>query len=578
MIYTIGLTRGIVFDLLSIVPSKEMTVGEIIEYLRSHPNDKFMYKHLINRLEEFDEDELNELIEDAKKADDFSLLASLYETCISFNEFYGLRKKFDDIDIHLLAKHTPLIYIRWSLDKNLESRLFWMDMFSRNKYQHMDLSPFKSTKFPIPFDSSGLAEDKVIHIRDVYSRSNDKSFDTGTSIRIVEPKKTIDRILNNPVVQDLLLEDEIKVEWSVSPHAFIRKWKADIEVYVGRNNWMLEGTLREYGKGLTEDEARASALMEIIERYSAFANFCNDQSVGYKEEYSLIKARYSELKDKGQHVLNPNKMSLEVPYEDQELYWILAEEVDEGGYREIYIPAQFAFLISSGNFDEIDLYSQGTTSNGLASGNTMEEAKLCALLEYIERDSEKVMFFSADRFFLLEAEDPIMNNILKTWEQKGVYIQFLDLTSEFGIPCYKAFFIHTKGGFSRGWGAHLDGKVAINRAVCELTSPYFLSGNYSTVTPKEIDQRTIKYEDLPNYSSANVNNDLWMLEKLLIMNGLHPIYVNLTKKDLDIPAVRVIIPGMEMLPDLDKYSNFSKRQFRDYLRIMNAGSKHLGSQ
>jgi len=171
-----------------------------------------------------------------------------------------------------------------------------------------------------------------------------------------------------------------------------------------------------------------------------------------------------------------------------------------------------------------------------------------------------------------------MNNILKTWEQKGVYIQFLDLTSEFGIPCYKAFFIHTKGGFSRGWGAHLDGKVAINRAVCELTSPYFLSGNYSTVTPKEIDQRTIKYEDLPNYSSANVNNDLWMLEKLLIMNGLHPIYVNLTKKDLDIPAVRVIIPGMEMLPDLDKYSNFSKRQFRDYLRIMNAGSKHLGSQ
>ncbi len=579
MIYTIGLTRGIIFDLLSIVPSKEMTVEKIIEYLRSHPNDKFMYKHLINQLGKFDEDELDELIEDAKKADDFSLLASLYETCISYNELYGLRKKFDDIDIRLLARHTPLIYIRWSLDKNLESRLFWMDMFSRNKYQHMDLSPFKSTKFLIPFDSSGLAEDKVIHIEDVYSRSNDKSFDTGTSIRAVEPNETLDKILNNPVVQDLLLGDAIRVQWSVSPHAFIRKWKADIDVSVGRNNWRLEGTLREYGKGLTEDEAKASALMEIIERYSAFANFYNDQSVGYKREYNLIKARYSELTDKGQNVLNPNKMSLEAPYEDQELYWILAEEVDKGYYRDIYIPAQFAFLISSGNFDEIDLYSQGTTSNGLASGNTMEEAKLCALLEYIERDSEKVMFFSADRFFLLEAEDPIMNNILKTWEQKGVYIQFLDLTSEFGIPCYKAFFIHTKGGFSRGWGAHLDGKIAINRAVCELTSPYFLSDNYSTVPPKEIDQRTIKYEDLPNYSSGNVNKDLWMLEKLLIMNGLHPIYVNLTKKDLDIPAVRVIIPGMEMLPDLDKYSNFSKRQFRDYLKIMNADShERMSSQ
>ena len=573
MIYTIGLTRGIVFDLLSIVPNKEMTVKEIIEYLRSHPNDKFMYKHLLNRLEEFDEEKLDELIENAKKAEDFYLLATLYEACISYNEFYTLRKKFDDIDINILAMHTPLIYIRWSLDKNLESRLFWTDMFSRNKYHHMDLSPFKSTRFPIPFDSSGLAEDRVIHIREVYSRSNDESFDTGTSIRIIEPKETLDKILNNPVVQDFLLGDTIRVEWSVSPHAFIRRWKVNIDVSVGRNNWILEGTLREYGKGLTEEEAKASALMEIIERYSAFANFSNDQSIGYKKEYSLIRASYSELTDNGQHVLNPDKMNLEIPYQDQELYWIVAEEVVEQGCREIYIPAQFAFLISSGNFDEVDLYSQGTTSNGLASGNTIEEAKLCALLEYIERDSERVILFSTDRFFLLEAEDPIINNTLNTWKKKGVHIYFLDLTNEMGIPCYKAFFIHTKGGFSRGWGAHLDGKIAINRALCELTSPYFLSGNYSTKPLTEDIQRIKKYEDLPNYSSGNVNNDLLTLEQLLIMNGLNPIYVNLTKKDIDIPAVRAIIPGMEMLPDLDKYSNFSKRQFRDYLRIMNEGSR-----
>ncbi|MDI6889473.1 MAG: YcaO-like family protein [Thermodesulfovibrionales bacterium] len=530
-----------------------------------------MYKYLINRLEEFDESELDELIEKAKRESDFSLLASLYETCISYNEFYSLRKKFDDVDIHQLSKHTPLIYIRWSLDKELESRLFWIDMFSRNKYHHMDLSPFKSTKFPIPFDSSSLNEGRIIHIKDVYSRSNDKSFDTGTSIRVMEPKETIDRILNNPLLKDLLL-DEIKVEWSVSPYAFIRRWKVNIEVSVGRNSWILEGTLREYGKGLTEDEARASALMEVIERYSALANFCNGQSIGYKREYSLVKASYGELTDNGQNVLDPNKMNLEVPYEDQELYWIIAEEVDKGGNREIYIPAQFSFLISSGNFDEIDLYSQGTTTNGLASGNTMEEAKLCALLEYIERDSEKVMLFSPDRYFLLEADDPIMNNTLNIWKKKGVYIQFLDVTSEIGVPCYKAFFIHARGGFSRGWGAHLDGRIAINRALCELTSPYFLSGNYSTIPSKEDNQRTIKYEELPNYSSGNVNKDLWILEKLLIMNGLRPIYVDLTKKDLDIPAVRAIIPGMEMLPDLDKYSNFSKRQFRDYLKIMDEGS------
>jgi ribosomal protein S12 methylthiotransferase accessory factor YcaO len=147
----------------------------------------------------------------------------------------------------------------------------------------------------------------------------------------------------------LLLDDDIKVEWSVSPHAFIRRWKVNIEVSVGRNNWILEGALREYGKGFTEDEARASTLMEIIERYSALANFYNDQSIGYKREYSLIKAGYSKLTEEGQNVLNPNKINLEVPYEDQELYWIIAEEVDKEGCHEIYIPAQFlrAILMKS---------------------------------------------------------------------------------------------------------------------------------------------------------------------------------------------------------------------------------------
>ncbi len=572
MIYKIGLTRGIVFDLLSIVPYKEFTFEEMIEYLRSRPNDKFMYRHLIERLREFDEDELDELIDSAKKVKDFSLLAPLYEACISYDEFYSLKKKFDDLDITLLARYTPLIYIRWSLDKNIKSRLFWMDMFARNKYQHMDLSPFKSTKFPLPFDLNDLIEDRAVHIKDIDLKSGNKSFDTGTSIRVFEPKKTIERILKNPIIKDLLIQDEIKVEWSVSPYAFIRRWKVNLYVSVGRNKWMLKGVLREYGKGLTEDEARASCLMEIMERYSAFADFHNDHSIGYKKEYNLIRARYSELKNRGLNVLDPNRMSLEVPYEDQELYWIVAEEINTKGSHDIYIPAQFAFLFSSGNFDEIDLYTQGTTSNGLASGNTIEEAKLCALLEYIERDSEKVLLFSPDRYFSLEADDPVISNLLKIWREKGVHIYFLDLTSEIGVPCYKAFFIHTKGGFSRGWGAHLDGKIAINRALCELTSPYFLSGDYSTKPLKEV-HRTLKYEDLPNYSSGNVNYDLQILETLLLMNDLCPIYVDLTKKDLEIPAVRAIIPGMEMLPDLDRYSNFSKRQFRDYFKIMNAGSE-----
>jgi len=566
--YKAQLTLSTGFDLLSIVPVREISIKEILEYLHIHPNDKFMHKYLLYQLMKLSENELDELIEEAKKKDDLLSLACFYEICICYNKFFNLRKKFNDIDKKILAKHTPLIYIRWSLSENLDTRCFWMDIFAKNKYMHESLPSLNNIKFPIPYDLNSLIEDKkIVHIKDVYSETEGKSFNTGTAVRSIDPKETVNRLLKNPTIQELLLDDEIKLTCSISPYAFIRNWNFRIEVSVGKNNWTLWGILGEYGKGFSEDAARASALMEIVERYSALANFSNNKSIGYKKEFKLIKARYSDLIEKGYHVLDPNKMNLEIPYENQELYWIIAEEVDEMGSHEIYIPAQFAFLISSGNFDEIDIYSQGTSTNGLASGNTIEEAKLTALLEYIERDSEKVSLFSLDRCFLLEAKDPIISNILDAWRKRGVHIYFLDLTTELGIPCYRAFFIHKKGGISRGWGAHLNGKIAINRALCELTCRYFLYGDYSTI-PLTDGVQIKKYEELPNYSSGDVNKDLWMLEKLLLMNGFHPIYVNLTKEDLDIPVIRTIVPGLEMLPDLDRYSSFNKRLFKNYLRIV----------
>jgi len=98
-------------------------------------------------------------------------------------------------------------------------------------------------------------------------------------------------------------------------------------------------------------------------------------------------------------------------------------------------------------------------------------------------------------------------------------------------------------------------------ALTELAYPYFVRSN-----PPPAGQKTIKYEEFPDYSSGDVSCDLNTVEKLLLSNGLKPIYVNLTRKDLDIPVVRAFVPGLEFMAVLDRFSNFSKRQFRNYLR------------
>lgn len=545
------------------VPAKNTDVREALEYLRNHPNDDFMHKYLLDSLKELAEYDLEKLIEEGKKGD-LLLLASTYEASTLYEKFHNLQKKFKDVDIPSLANYTPFIYIKWSLDKNYLCRRFWMKVFSDNIYSHRPLPSLEDTEFPVPLKSASGEQKKVVHIKDVWSKSDTRSLNTGTSLRTVPPRETVKKALDSLAVHNLLTAWETRTDSSLSPYGLERLWDVDINVSIGRNKWGLRGSQKSYGKGLKIHQARASYLMETVERYSAFSSFSDGQALGYKKEFNLVRSSYTDLKNKGLNVLDPNDVNLEVPYENQELYWIIADEIDGSGSHKIYVPAQLIFLFC--NLDEASM-TTGITSNGLASGNTMDEAKLHALLEYIERDSEKTVLYLPERCFLLEAEDSAVDDILSSCKKKGIHIQFLEMIPDFGVPCYKAFVQTLTGGTLKGCGAHLDGKIAAVRALTELSYPYpYWCG--SIPPPKEL--KTIYYEELPNYSSGNVTQDLGILEKLLIMNGFHPIYADLTRKDLDIAVVKVIIPGLEMMHVLDRFSNFNERQFRSYLEIIKA--------
>ncbi|GEM_PF-814349 len=579
MVYNIRQASGLGISLnVSLLPSKDMDVEEIINYLEGRPNDKFMISHLVNLLQGLSSQKISELINIAKEKKNFLLLSSLYETC--YSKHPHLLERLNDIDTTTLAKHAPLVYTRWLLNKNLDSRGYWMEVFFKNKYNYELLPCFRDIKYPIPFDLEILNSNKqAIHIKELCSkvRSNIKSFNVGTSLRAIPPKETINRVLNNSIVQEMFIGNEERVLDSVSPYSLKRDFKIDAKVVVERNRYEIKGILSSRGKGKDEQQAKASYLMEFVERYSASVSFYNNQSIGYKNEFELIKSRYSDLKNKGLNVLDPNKMNLEVPYKDESLYWICAMELDKNGSHKIYVPAQFVFWLSSENFDEIDLFSR-STSNGLASGNTMDEAKLHGVLEYIERHLDKVSCYSPSRCFSLITEDKEISDIVAELEKRDIYVYFLDLANDWGIPCYKAFIksMQEKATItSTGCGAHLDGKIALLRALYELTH----SSEYGPlISPPQGLFKTIrefKYEELPDYSSGNIAKDLHTLEKLLIMNGFHIIYIDLTRKDLDIPVIRVIIPGLEMLPELDLLSNFNKELFRNYLQIVKSRDESI---
>ena len=541
------------------MPVEEIEFEEGLKFISNHPNDEFMHKYLLHLGKTFGPNLVRHLIKAA--ADEGPhLLTLMYELCILNERLSDLIKDFGNTYIEKLAEHTPLIYIRWSAKQRDTGHAYWLKVFSENIVQHKETIPAKDLQYPIPFDQNRIWawKNRTIHINKIIKRC-DSNKSGSTMTRKFSPAKTSQRAARALEAIGLKSDHETINQASLIPFALQMNWRVDISVSTGKDNWHLAGLQTSYGKGCNVEEARASGLMEVVERVSAFAGFDAGKAVNYKEDLVLLKGRFEDLRS-SYDLLDPNEFLLEVPYENQPLYWVRAERVDKHGSHFIYVPAQLVFLFC--NLDEVSLTS-GLPSTGLASGNTFEEAKLSGLLEVIERDAEKVVPYSRGRCFRLNPDMPAAKEILENAADMGLDIQFLDITAELGIPCYKAFIVGAEGQILKGSSAHLDGKKALMSALTEL--PYHRS--WFKPVPAQNNPVTVEEEDIPNYSSGDSKEDLKLLERLLIMNGYRPIYVDITRKDIDIPVAKVLVPGLELFTDFDRFSPLSFRQFAHYLNL-----------
>jgi ribosomal protein S12 methylthiotransferase accessory factor len=538
------------------VPEPQPSLDDAIRYTREHPNDLFMRRHLLDLLRDVDPSEMTALIEGAGK-DDRHLLALAYETCVLNTRFESLKGLFQGVSLQELTEFSPMIVIPSTLRDHNEQHFYWLRQFSANANLLRPLPFPDQANFPLPF---GRKEIDAWQARTVSLKDMAPPPGKGEPGPQDTPVKEVAKHLRNRLEQlGILTGWDTRTEATLSPFAVERPWNLLVTVADGRNQWRLSGTQTGYGRGLNIGHARISCLMEIVERCSAFASFQSGRVLGYEKDSPLVRGAYAELLARGFHVLNPNDLCLEVPYRGQSLWWIEGEQVSDGGRRSIRVPAQMVFLFS--NLDEISLTS-GLSSNGLAAGNTVEGARLSALLEVIERDAEKVVPYTREKGFLVRSDDMKVSSILDECGQKGIQIQFVDITPETGIPCYKAFVQGPGGVILKGTGAHLDGKRALLSAMTEIPYPYpYWFG--SMPAPEGL--KLVEYEDLPNYASGDPEKDLDLLERVLMLNGYSPIYVDLTRKDLGIPVVKALVPGLEIMTVLDRFSPLGVRQFGHYL-------------
>ncbi len=313
------------------------------------------------------------------------------------------------------------------------------------------------------------------------------------------------------------------------------------------------------GKGVSKTQAQVSLLMESIERYSS----------EFRSEYleRLVQGPYQNLRSK-YNVLDPGELILPRFTNfsaNKDLYWVWGYDIVNE--EDILVPAcsvYHPFHIETENL--ID-----THTNGLASGNTMEEAIFHGLTEIIERDAWSIAKFNHEMDNALVVDDhpghQFIIDLIEKFEKAEIQVTAKDITSDIGVPVIAAFsedLVHSNMIPIDGFGAHLDPRVAMARALLEMTTTralfiqkYGIKGLQETAShyyreSYDADPRFYAHEkkylgEIKSEYSEDVLQDIQIILKKLRERGLKKvIVVDLTRSDVGIPTVRVIVPGMEV--------------------------------
>jgi ribosomal protein S12 methylthiotransferase accessory factor YcaO len=119
------------------------------------------------------------------------------------------------------------------------------------------------------------------------------------------------------------------------------------------------------------------------------------------------------------------------------------------------------------------------------------------------------------------------------------------------VPTFAAFICYKTGEscvFFGGSGTSLDPETGLLRALTELEQQKVRQKVFAEFDPNQLvgSEQTSSglLEEIPRRSSGNIKKDIEFCLGRLSSQGLDVIAVDLTHPDIEIPVVRILIPGL----------------------------------
>jgi YcaO-like protein with predicted kinase domain len=324
------------------------------------------------------------------------------------------------------------------------------------------------------------------------------------------------------------------------------------------------------GKGIDLASARASGLMEAAELYHAETITLPLRLATYEEvryQYNVIEI--DELPRDSDSRFHPNLRLLWCEGRD-----LLNEENVFVPYEMVHTNYTTPLPNGHGCFT--------ATSNGLASGNAAIEAISHGICEVVERDATALWKcrdkerLDKNRLELASVDDAVCQDVLGRLELAGLTVAVWDITSDIEIAAFACLIVPKEDkamwhpAVASGYGCHPAREVALLRALTEAAQVRLtvISGLRDDFGIEEYEQLldpdvvrairhrisasrpTRRFRDVPTWVGETFEEDVdWELKCIRKAGIRRVVVVDLTKSIFGLPVVRVIVPGLEPMPE-----------------------------
>ena len=372
-----------------------------------------------------------------------------------------------------------------------------------------------------------------------------KKFTERSPKRVADKAKSPEETIK--LVEEKLKSAGIKLYKGVER---VDKGRLGIPVYMSfydADGIKITGKYKQMGKGVTEGLAKASAIMELVERISVYS-FLNDLQEN---------AVFTSFEKLGSGAIGVEELLSSVDSKEDievakrviplvEFYFVKA--LDYKNKKEVYLPIHWFWILHE--------------YNGCSAGNTYPEAGVQGLCEVIERHESSLVFKREPVLLELEGIGEEALNLIEKFKKLGVKLWLQDMRFDFSIPTIGAIAMDPSTFPQRSEIVYTAGTApsperALIRAlteVAQLAGDFDTEGKYEeSGLPKFKDlkeaefiinaQAKTLFKDLPDFSAEDHAEELETLVNEVYSKGFSVYFVDISHPALKIPAVYTVVPG-----------------------------------